>query len=170
MPLAVPARPRKMLPPPITMQIWLPASAASFPSRAMRSTVAISMPKAPSPISASPDTFSSTRRYFGIAVIRPPLPSTLPWREGRNLSERREGRFRRGATTRSPHLSPYVSARARHLGDFAGEIAFDFLDAFAHLEADKAFDRHRRAQFLAGLLQHLAHLGFPVDHKGLRQQ
>src|SRR3984957_18269814 len=65
MPLAAPARPRKMLPPPITMQIWLPASAASFTSRAIRSTVSMSMPKPPAPINASPETLSRTRRYFG---------------------------------------------------------------------------------------------------------
>src|SRR5436305_1267146 len=54
-----------MFPPPITMQIWLPASKASFTSAAMRSTVSRSIPKERSPINASPETFKRTRAYFG---------------------------------------------------------------------------------------------------------
>src|SRR5665213_1362466 len=119
MPLAAPARPRKMFPPPITMQIWLPPSAASFTSLAMRSTVPTSMPKLLSPINASPETLSSTRAYRGVVSI-----------------------------------CGLLSARARHLGDFVGEVAFHFFDAFAHLEADKAFDHDGRAQFLGGFLKH----------------
>src|ERR1700743_2491070 len=72
MPLAAPARPRKMLPPPTTMHTSVPAFVASLTSAAMRSTVAVSMPKAWSPIRASPETFSRTRRYFGVEPIAPP--------------------------------------------------------------------------------------------------
>src|ERR1700744_6581295 len=72
MPLAAPARPRKMFPPPMTMQISVPAFAASFTSAAMRSTVLVSMPNGSEPIRASPEAFNSTRRYFGVATIAPP--------------------------------------------------------------------------------------------------
>src|ERR1700731_2457246 len=65
MPFAAPDRPRKMFPPPITMQSCVPASTASLTSAAMRSTVPMSIPKASLPINASPDTLSRTRRYFG---------------------------------------------------------------------------------------------------------
>ena len=87
---------------------------------------------------------SRTRRYFGAA-------------------NRPHGRRR---------VAPVDAAvrRPGHLGDFVGEIAFDLFDALAHLEADKAFDRDRRAQILGGLLDHLADLGLAVDHEGLGQQ
>src|SRR5215469_14137839 len=122
MPLAAPARPRKILPPPITMQIWVPASAASFTSAAMRSTVAISMPNAPSPISASPETLSSTRAYFGGVGINIIPPEHGP--------ERTATAYARGPRRKSSCSS--------HLRDLVGEIAFDLLDALADLEADKA--------------------------------
>src|ERR1700761_2335173 len=72
MPLAAPARPRKMFPPPMTMQTSVPARAASFTSAAMRSTVPVSMPNASDPMRASPETFNITRRYFGVVLIAPP--------------------------------------------------------------------------------------------------
>src|ERR1700744_5033983 len=144
MPLAAPARPRKMLPPPITMQIWVPPSAASFTSAAMRSTVAVSMPKEPSPINASPETLSSTRAYFGIVGIQ------TPW-SGSIGQEKCEAVFR-------PAVRPKLT-RTCHLGDFVGEIAFDLLDALTNLEADETFDRNRRAKILGSLLDHLAALG-----------
>src|SRR5580693_8653625 len=133
MPLAAPANPRKILPPPITMQIWVPASAASFTSRAMRSTVSMSMPKPPAPIKASPETLSRTRRYFGAVGMSRDLFLAGPC----------------------------------HLGDFISEIAFDLLDALAHLQADKAGDLDRRAKILGCLFDHLGDLGFAVDHEGL---
>ena len=43
-PSATPESPRKMFPPPITRQIWTPASTASLTSPAMRSNAATSMP------------------------------------------------------------------------------------------------------------------------------
>src|SRR6185437_13851882 len=69
MPLAAPDMPRKMLPPPITMQICVPARVAGSTSAAMRSTVSTSMPYDCPPINASPEIFSSTRRYFGVEAI-----------------------------------------------------------------------------------------------------
>src|SRR5271154_49661 len=69
MPCADPARPRKMLPPPTTMQISLPALWASATSRAMRSITSISTPNWPLPINASPETLSNIRRYFGAVGI-----------------------------------------------------------------------------------------------------
>src|SRR5690348_2363283 len=156
MPLAAAARPRKILPPPITMQIWLPASAASFTSAAMRSTVAMSMPKAPSPINASPETFKSTRAYLGGLGI-----NIIPPEHGPECIAT--------VYARSPAVRP-TSTRTSHLSDLVGEIAFDFLDALAHLEADEAFDRDGSTQFLGGLLDHLADLGFAIDHEGLGQK
>src|SRR6185437_13258868 len=54
-----------ILPPPTTMHISVPAAWASATSRAMRSTTSMLMPKLSSPINASPETLSRTRRYFG---------------------------------------------------------------------------------------------------------
>src|SRR5476651_2044673 len=73
MPFAAPEIPRKILPPPITMQICVPARTAGSTSAAIRSTVPTSMPYDWSPINASPETFRSTRRYFGVAAMTVPL-------------------------------------------------------------------------------------------------
>src|SRR5512143_1806689 len=65
--------PLNMLPPPITMQICVPARTAGSTSAAMRSTVSTSMPYDCAPINASPDILRSTRRYFGVEAILSPL-------------------------------------------------------------------------------------------------
>src|SRR3954471_8160146 len=142
MPWAEPARPRKILPPPTTMHISVPAACASATSRAIRSTTSILMPKLSSPINASPETLSRTRRYFGAGGM------------GTSLSIRGLCRL----------------TGARHLGDFVGEIGVGLLDALAHLEADKAFHRDGSADVLGGLFDHLADLGLAIDHEGLLQQ
>src|SRR5947207_10927531 len=72
MPPADPARPRKILPPPTTMQISVPAAWACFTSWAMRSTTSMSMPNWPPPINASPETLSRIRRYFGAGGMGSP--------------------------------------------------------------------------------------------------
>jgi hypothetical protein len=56
------ATPRKMLPPPMTTATSTPSARASAMSEAMRSTTETSMPKCCSPMSASPDALSRTRR------------------------------------------------------------------------------------------------------------
>src|SRR5690242_17748457 len=106
----------------------------------MRSTTSISTPKLPCPISASPETLSNIRRYFGVVVISPSRSDmTLPLREVRNLLEHRERRFRGGVkppvvTSPLPEnafgiFDPpsrggwkliHASAAARHLRDFIG--------------------------------------------------
>src|SRR6185312_14148515 len=125
MPLAEPARPRKILPPPTTMHISVPAACASATSRAIRSTTSMLMPKLSSPINASPETLSRTRRYFGAGG----MGSSLSIRDLRRLA---------GALRLRLLLTG-------HLGDFVGEVGIGLLDALAHLEANKAFHRDGRA-------------------------
>src|SRR5689334_887185 len=68
MPAAPGATPRNRFPPPITTAISSP-SAATWPiSSTIRSMVARLMPKASSPISASPLSFRSTRLNFSAAA------------------------------------------------------------------------------------------------------
>ena len=61
-PFEATATPRKMLPPPMTTPTSTPSSRASAMSLAIWSTTDTSMPKRWSPISASPEAFSRTRR------------------------------------------------------------------------------------------------------------
>src|SRR2546421_12026680 len=66
MPAAPGARPRKMLPPPITTPISTPRRATCATSATMPSMVCRLMPKASSPISASPESLSRMRLYLGV--------------------------------------------------------------------------------------------------------
>src|SRR5438874_1536915 len=68
MPAAPGATPRKMLPPPMTTATCTPSLTTSAISATMRSIVSRLMPYASSPISASPDSLSSIRRYAGFAA------------------------------------------------------------------------------------------------------
>src|SRR6266566_754976 len=70
MPVAVPVMPRKILPPPMTTASCTPAATTDLISSAMRSMVARSTPYGAEPIRASPESFSSTRRYAGVWVKR----------------------------------------------------------------------------------------------------
>src|SRR3984893_5909005 len=65
MPAAPGATPRKMFPPPMTTAICTPSRTTSPISATMRSITSRLMPYASSPISASPESLSSTRRYAG---------------------------------------------------------------------------------------------------------
>src|SRR6266550_3150498 len=65
MPAAPGATPRKMFPPPMTTAICTPSRTTSPISATMRSMTSRLMPYASSPISASPESLSSTRRYAG---------------------------------------------------------------------------------------------------------
>src|SRR5438105_591238 len=64
MPMAAPDMPRKMLPPPITRHNSTPSRCTASTSAATWATIGGSSPYSRSPISASPDSFSSTRRYL----------------------------------------------------------------------------------------------------------
>src|SRR6266851_3398719 len=65
MPAAPGATPRKMFPPPMTTAICTPRRTTSPISATMRSMTSRLIPYASSPISASPESLSSTRRYAG---------------------------------------------------------------------------------------------------------
>src|SRR5690606_39190205 len=58
-----------MLPPPITMANSTPSAATSATSSVMRRMVVRLMPKASSPISASPESFRRTRLYDLVVVM-----------------------------------------------------------------------------------------------------
>ncbi len=62
MPLSAPCRPRKKLPPPTTTATSTPSAAVAARSAAMRWTVPWSSPWVRPPMSASPDSFTTTRR------------------------------------------------------------------------------------------------------------
>src|SRR6185503_2412096 len=68
MPAAPGARPRKMLPPPITTATSTPMRDTCAISPTIASIVCRLMPYASSPIRASPDSFSMTRLYFGAGI------------------------------------------------------------------------------------------------------
>src|SRR5687768_13851364 len=70
MPLAAAASPRKMLPPPTTIAISTPPSLASAICAAISRVTSGSIPYCRDPISASPESFSSTRRYAGAPMVR----------------------------------------------------------------------------------------------------
>src|SRR5712675_1647565 len=65
MPCAEAARPRKMLPPPMTSAISTPSARTSAISEAMRSMTPGSMPKPVSPMRASPESLSRMRLKRG---------------------------------------------------------------------------------------------------------
>src|SRR6202171_721741 len=65
MPAAPAATPRNSSPPPMTTAICTPSRTTSPISATMRSITSRLMPYASSPISASPESLSSTRRYAG---------------------------------------------------------------------------------------------------------
>src|SRR5690606_26917615 len=72
-PSDAPRTPRKMLPPPTTMQTSTPRATAVFTSCAVRLTVAGSIPYSPSPIKASPEIFRRTRLNLGFDICSFPL-------------------------------------------------------------------------------------------------
>ena len=68
MPCAPGATPRKMLPPPITMANCTPIETTSATSSVMRAMVARLMPKASSPIKASPESLRRTLLCIRLAI------------------------------------------------------------------------------------------------------
>src|ERR1041384_7490130 len=66
------ARPRMMLPPPMTMATWTPAFHTSCSSSAMAATIFSSLPKGWLAISGSPESLSRSRLKAGwsIAICR----------------------------------------------------------------------------------------------------
>src|SRR5438874_11294823 len=66
MPAAPGARPRKMLPPPITTPISTPRRATCATSATIPSMVCRLMPKGSSPIRASPESLRRILLYFGV--------------------------------------------------------------------------------------------------------
>src|SRR5688500_14156873 len=117
-----------MLPPPTTIESWWPALIASAISPASREVVSGSIPNAPSPINASPDSFSRIRlkRGRGMGFSGP-------------IGERKGGvaHLNNGAPPCQGSGGGGLGlADARSGGDFGREVAFLLLDAFAQLEAD----------------------------------
>src|SRR5438132_7832454 len=68
MPAAPGARPRKMLPPPITTPISTPRRATCATSATIPSMVCRLMPKGSSPIRASPESLRRILLYFGVTA------------------------------------------------------------------------------------------------------
>src|SRR5882757_2067677 len=126
MPEAAPLMPRKMLPPPTTMQISTPRAWTWATSSAMRSTIFGSMPYSWSPIRASPEIFNSTRRYWAAFAM-----------SSHSLS------------VADPVFPTSAAERGRHFGR---EIALLLLDALTEHEADEAGDGDRGADRLGRVL------------------
>src|SRR4029079_17634984 len=74
MPFAEAASPRKMLPPPTTIPTCTPRETTSATWPAIWAQKAGSTPYERSPRSASPDSFSRMRRYFGRGSTEVPVP------------------------------------------------------------------------------------------------
>ena len=68
-PRLLPAMPRKMLPPPMTIANSMPSDLTSAISLAMASQVSGEMPCSRGPSSVSPLSFNITRRYFGCDAV-----------------------------------------------------------------------------------------------------
>src|SRR5579883_1308638 len=188
MPLAAPATPRKMLPPPMTRQISTPSSWTDLISAAMRPTMVGSSPYSWSPINASPEILSKTRRYRAATDINASLLAA-----SRTLAEGARSRARR----RSPSASStqcgggpdHTSIRPLTLalnatddsrgqtpslaelrGDLGGEIRLVLLDAFAEREAGEPRHLDRLAELLRPGLDYLADAALAVDHEDLLEQ
>src|SRR5271170_1124752 len=156
MPLSAPWSPRKKLPPPTTTATCTPSSAAAFRSPAMRCTVGACRPCVSGPISASPESLTTTRlnKGFGDFVvigallepsIAPPAAAPSPVRQSFAIKK---------AAPRGP------------LGEFVRPSGLfrRLLDAFAQRVADKAGDGDRRADRFLGLFDRLSDgLGGIVD-------
>src|SRR3954466_16153111 len=129
-----------MLPPPTTTQSSWPCFASAI-SRARREVVSGSIPNAPSPINASPDSFRRIRlkrgRGMGFSV-----------RSARETAK--VAHLNKGAPPCQASLGVgrFGLADSGRGGDFGGEIAFLLLDAFAELEADIGIEGDRAADAL----------------------
>src|SRR5665811_936223 len=74
MPLALPATPRKMFPPPTTTAIWTPVAAASATSSATSLILCVSIPEDSDPSNASPLSLRSTLLYSESPALTQPPP------------------------------------------------------------------------------------------------
>src|SRR5574343_197358 len=110
-PVAVPAIPRKMLPPPITTPISTPKSATALTSPQIAAMVCGLMPYASPPIKASPESLRRMRLYFGV-LIGVPFNKLLLGSSGCGLS-----------------------------GNFGSEVVNLLLNTFANHEQGEASDR-----------------------------
>src|SRR5271165_443611 len=163
MPLSAPCRPRKKLPPPTTTATCTLRSAAAFRSSAMRATVGALSPNGSGPISASPESLTTTRLNRGLAVVlmkaplrtdsQAPKLDTPPRDQPRGLTARKK---RQG--TKKAALTA-ASILAGPLGLFRR-----FFDPFAQREPYEPGYGDRRADRLLGLLHRLGDaLGGIVD-------
>src|SRR5271166_2190538 len=155
MPLSAPWSPRKKLPPPTTTATCTPSSAAAFRSPAIRRMVGACSPCVSGPISASPESLTTTRLNKGFwvfvvigALLEPPiaLPAAAP----------------------SPVRQFFAIKKAARgpLREFARPSGLfrRLLDAFAQCVADKAGDGDWRADGFLGLFDRLSDgLGGIVD-------
>src|ERR1700720_3278883 len=180
MPTAEPDTPRKMLPPPITMQISTPSACTDWISLAMRPTISGSRPYSRAPISASPDSFKRTRGYLRSADMRPALTRLAELSRRQNsryhqidptvapLSVRRASAFlsEERAERKSRRTASVLQLR-RNLGREIGALP---LDPLAQCKTRKAFNADRRAYGFAGLLDDLRDLGLLIDDEDLLEK
>src|SRR5262244_389121 len=163
MPCVADWMPRKILPPPTTTQTSAPRSCTDLISAAMRSSTSRSRPYSRSPMSASPDTFSSTRRYF-----KPALMFRLSWGGLRGADIWRRAAPARQGRGRRPCCSSFSASHRS--GDLGGKVILPLLDALAELEAGDAGHLDRRTNLLARGLDRLPHSLLGVDDVDLFEE
>src|SRR5688572_16515182 len=141
--------PRKMLPPPTTIAIWVPIAWACLISSATLRATFTSIPKDCSPRRASPESFSSTRRKAGEDLSAVTLVSSFVFRVSGS---------RCGVRARSDRVTliydPVATAPGtdlrltlRQFRDLVAKIIVALRQAFAHLVSRESADRN----FLARL-------------------
>src|SRR5665647_630067 len=165
MPTEPPATPRKMLPPPITMATCTPIFTTSATSSTILTMVARLMPKASSPIRASPDSFSKIRLWAGWATdMKGSLNNGLSVPTLRCSRARRRG-LARVRKAGGPFNPSGAGLGGRHLsGHFGREVVHLLLDALAHHVKGKAL------HLGVGCLEHLLDGLLVVLHEGLVEQ
>src|SRR5882762_10020881 len=137
--------PRMRLPPPTTTPIVMPRARAMTMSATMRSIVGACTPKSFGPENASPDTFTITRRWAGLAMTS----------------------FDRSFGSAGIALR---SAGPGGRGNFRREVRGGLLDSLAERETRKARDLDRPADLAFGFLQRLTDALLVVEDERLLQQ
>src|SRR3954469_11381082 len=163
MPTAPPATPRKMLPPPMTTATSTPMRTTSATSSTIRTMVARLIPKASSPMSASPDSLSRMRLWAGWAGMGTGLLEAMGPEFNGLLVETAAREPSPGRPSCAGRSSGLLGGG--HLGcHFGGEVVGLLLDALAH-------DVQRESLHLrVGGLQHLFDRLLVVLHERLVQQ
>src|SRR5258708_18940623 len=171
-----------MLPPPITRHSSTPSACTDWTSSAMRETISGSRPYSRPPISASPDTFSRTRRYLRSADIRPTLirlaePHRGPVENTPNRSSEHNPTEPTAQILAIRRALPPLQRKAgggssvlQLSSNLCREVGTLPLDTLAEGEPRKACHPNRCTGRLASLLNHPRHLGLLIDDKDLLEQ